>query len=193
VGVQYGAPAAEQAPLRFAYDLDGNETQMCDGLGCFAHSYDALGRLTATTDWLGRSVRRSYDGVGSLVELLYPSGRPVRYEYDGANRLAGVTDPRGATSVYERNAAGQVTRVRHPNATLSSYSYDAAGRLASVDHPQEGAAQPQSAYAYTLDWVGNRTAIDLWESHGVQSSAALDCQRAPACKGAPARLWRTSP
>ena len=159
-GVQYGAPVSEQPPLRFAYDLDGNETQMCDGLGCFAHSYDALGRLAATTDWLGRSVRRSYDGVGSLVELIYPNARPVRYEHDGANRLVGVTDPRGGTSVYERDANGQVTRLRHPNSTLTSYSYDAASRLTSIDHRQDGATTPQSAYAYTLDRVGNRTGVN---------------------------------
>lgn len=159
VGVQYGAPVREQAPLRFAYDLDGNETRMCDGLGCFAHSYDALGRLTATTDWLGRTVRRSYDGVGSMVELVYPNARPVRYEYDGANQLAGVTDARGGTSVYERDANGQVTRIRHPNATLTSYSYDEASRLATIDHRQDGAAEPQSAYAYTLDRMGNRTGV----------------------------------
>jgi RHS repeat-associated protein len=159
VGVSYGAPAAEQAPLRFAYDLDGNETQMCDGLGCHSTSYDALGRVVAATDWQGATVRRSYDAAGNLTQLLYPGGRPVRYAYDEANRIAGIRDPRGGTSTYQRNANGQVTTIRHPNATRSSYSYDAAQRLIALDHRREGAATPQNAYAFALDRVGNRTQV----------------------------------
>ena len=167
VGVQYGAPAGEQPPLLFQYDLAGNQVQMCDGLGCQQTSYDPLDRPVSTTDWQGRTVGHSYDGVGNQVALTYPGGRPLRYEYDAANRLAGVTDPHGATSVYQRNANGQVTGIRQPNGTLSSYSYDPASRLTSIDNRQEGVAKPQSAYAYSLDRVGNRTQV-------VETRAAFD-------------------
>ncbi|NTV62708.1 MAG: RHS repeat-associated core domain-containing protein [Oscillochloris sp.] len=60
-----------------------------------------------------------------------------------------------------------MTGILQPNGVQSSYRYDAAGRLASLDNRQQGAATPQSAYAYSLDRVGNRTQV-------VQTRAAFD-------------------
>lgn len=158
VGIDYGAPQ-EQPPVRFAYDLDGNQTQMCDGLGCASNTYDPLGRRTVATDWLGRTVRHTYDGAGNLLSMIYPSGQPVRYEYDRTNQVVGLTDPHGATSVYKRNALGQVAEILKPNQTVATFGYDAAGRLTAIDQRKLGASKPQSAYAYMLDKVGNRTQV----------------------------------
>lgn len=166
VGVDYGAPQ-EQAPLHFAYDPDGNQTQMCDGLGCANNAYDPLGRQTSATDWAGRTVRHTYDGAGNLLGMIYPNGRRVQYEYDQANQLVGLTDPRGAASAFKRNPLGQVTDVVKPNGTAASFGYDAASRLISIDQRKLGANTPQSAYAYTLDNVGNRTQV-------VETRAAFD-------------------
>ncbi len=159
VGIQYGMPGPAQPPILFAYDLDGNQTQMCDGLGCHSADYDALGRPTRTTDWMGRTVRRSYDGVGNTVGMIYPNDWRVQYEYDANNQMVGLTDPRGGTSSYKYNPLGHVTNIKHPNETLATYSYDAASRLTGIDHRRADARQPQSAYSYALDRVGNRVAV----------------------------------
>jgi RHS repeat-associated protein len=159
VGIQYGTPGPVQPPIRFAYDLDGNQTQMCDGLGCHTTDYDALGRPTSTTDWLDRTVRRTYDGVGNTVGMIYPNDWRVQYAYDANNQMVGLTDPRGATSIYKYNRLGQVTNIKHPNETSATLTYDAASRLTGIDHRRVGATRPQSAYSYALDQVGNRVAV----------------------------------
>jgi RHS repeat-associated protein len=158
LGIDYGDPQ-EQAPVRFAYDLDGNQTQMCDGLGCTSTSYNGLGQRTSTTDWAGRTLRYSYDAAGNLIGMIYPNGGLLRYEYDQTNQMIGLSDPQGATSLFKRNALGQISEILKPNQTQSSYSYDAASRLTGIDNRKLGESKPQSAYAYTLDAVGNRTEV----------------------------------
>ncbi len=158
-GIQYGAPPQAQPPVIFDYDLDGNQTRMCDGLGCSSQTYDALDRRTSTTDWLGRTIRRSYDGVGNLAGMIYPNGRPVLYAYNENNQVIGVTDPRDQISIFERDPLGQVTRILRANDTTTSFGYDPASRLTGIDNRRLGAVRPQSAYAYTLDKAGNRTHV----------------------------------
>jgi RHS repeat-associated protein len=168
VGLEY----PDSSNIQFAYDLDGNETEMCDWLGCTSHTYDPLGRLTETIDWLGRTINRAYDPASNLTGLTYPNGYQVGYAYDANDWLTGLTDPHGDTSIYERNPLGQVTRLSHPNSTVASFTYDVAGRLTGLDNRQMLAAQPQSAYAYALDKVGNRTQV-------IETRAAFDGSATP--------------
>ncbi len=165
--ISYGVMPETLPPVAFGYDLEGNETQMCDSLGCTTHTYDPLGRPTGSTDWLSRTITRTYDAVGNLTGLAYPNGYAVAYAYDANDWLATFTDPRGDASAYEHNPLGQVTRIQHPNDTLATFTHDGAGRLTSIDHRQVGAALPQSAYAYTMDPVGNRIQV-------VETRAAFD-------------------
>ena len=99
--------------------------------------------------------------------MTYPNGYAVGYAYNANDWLTAFTDPHGDSSVYEHNALGQVTRIRHPNSTVAAYTYDDAGRLTSLDNRKLLAAQPQSAYAYAMDRVGNRTQV-------VETRAAFD-------------------
>lgn len=159
VAVRYSVSVLEQAPLRFAYDLDGNQTDMCDGLGCTRNEYDALGRLIASTDWLNRVVSRSYDAAGNLSGMVYPDGSALGYAHDGANRLFEVIYPQSDSSSFTYDANSRVTSINHPNDTVTALGYDIAGRLTSLDHRRNGASTPQNQYNLTLDQVGNRTQV----------------------------------
>jgi len=167
VEISYGVTPETMHPVTFTYDLAGNETGMCDGLlalsgvegGCTTHAYDALGRRTRTTDWLGRVITRTYDAVGNMTGLTYPNKYQVQYAYDANNRLTAFTDPHGESSSYQRNALGQVTRLEYPNNTVAAFTYDDVGRLTGIDNRRQGAAQPQSAYEYGMDKVGNRVEV----------------------------------
>ncbi|WP_028457812.1 DUF6531 domain-containing protein [Chloroflexus sp. Y-396-1] len=159
VRVLYENSNEEQTYITFNYDLDGNETQMCDHLGCFQHDYDALGRQVRTTDWLGRTVQRAYDAVGNLVGLRYPNGQSVRYTYDRVNRLSSITLPQGVTSFYQWDAADRIKTIQHPNNTKANYEYDVLGRLTDLEYWHERLNRLQNAYHYTLDRVGNRVSI----------------------------------
>ncbi len=159
--VAYGALAEpHMAPVTFAYDLGGNQTQMCDSLGCTANTYDALDRLAVTSDWLGRVLTHTYDAAGNLAGLAYPNGNQVQYSYTPNDWLGAVTDPQGDVATITRNAAGQATRILRPNVTQTDLDYDPAGRLVKLDNHQSVSNAPHSAYQYTLDALGNRTLVE---------------------------------
>ncbi|MCP4591616.1 MAG: RHS repeat protein, partial [bacterium] len=116
---------------------------------------------------MGRTITRTYDRVGNLTGLIYPNGQAVGYEYDGNGWLESVTGPHGSTSTFDRNGLGQVIHIQHPNNTVVDFGYDDAGRLTRIDHRQASAPQPQSAFAFTMDPVGNRIQV-------VETRAAFD-------------------
>lgn len=156
--ISYGTLQLPQMlPVTFAYDLGGNQTQMCDALGCTNNTYDALDRLWTTTDWLNRTITRTYDTAGNLTGLTYPNGSEVTYSYSPNDWLAAITDPHGSMATFAHNAAGQVTRILRPNVTQTDLAYDAAGRLLDLQNRQAVSNDLHSAYHYTLDAAGNRT------------------------------------
>ena len=165
-GIRYGATPETMHPTTFTYDLEGRETQMCDGLlalsgvegGCTTHTYDALGRPTSTTDWLGRTITRTYDAASNLTGLTYPNGFEVGYAYNANDWLTTFTDPRGDSSTFGYNALGQATFIHHANGTRVGLAYDPAGRLLALIN--RGAdMRVQSAYRYAMDAVGNRVQV----------------------------------
>lgn len=149
------------APVLFEYDANHNRTRMSDGLGVSTWTYDALDRLTATTDSLGRSLSFAYDPVGNRTAVTYPDQRTVAYGYYANDWLRSVTDPQGGVTSYQRDGVGQPTLVANPNATVAELSYDRANRLLSLVNRQTvGAQKTISAFRYTLDDVGQRVRLD---------------------------------
>lgn len=140
--------------VSFAYDAAGNRVQMTDGLGTTIWSYDALDRVVAVTDALGKATGYSYDAVGNRVGLTYPSGESVTYEFDRLNRLHQVTDWEGQAVKYSYDAAGHMTAMDLPNGVRTSYAYDAAGRLIEVLNST--GAEQLSSFTYTYDARGLR-------------------------------------
>lgn len=158
VGISYGLTPETMNLVTFTYDLEGNQTQMCDALGCTMHTYDTLGRPTGTTDWLGRTITRTYDAASNLTGLTYPNDFQVGYGYNANDWLTTFTDPHGDSSAFVHNALGQVTSIQHANGTRAGMGYDPAGRLLALIN--RGAdLRVQSAYRYAMDAVGNRVQV----------------------------------
>lgn len=106
-----GAAGTAAVTTTFGYDDNGNQTSITAPLGRGAvHEYDALNRLTKTTD---------------------ANGGDTTYHYNELDQLISVTDPRGLTTSYEYNVFGEVTRQTSPDSGLTSYTYDEAGNLAT--------------------------------------------------------------
>lgn len=110
-----------------------------DRQGRWTHNlYDALRRLVATHDPLGRVTQFAWCGCGALeglidpaghattwirdlqgrvTEKVYDDGSTVAYTYQPkSGRLETVTDPRGKTTLYEYNIDNTVKKVSYPNA-----------------------------------------------------------------------------
>ena len=53
--------------MAFAYDANGNRTNLTDTLGATTYVYDALNRLTSVTDGYGKTVSYAYDPIYRLL------------------------------------------------------------------------------------------------------------------------------
>ena len=141
--------------LAYAYDPNGNRTQMSAGAGnTTGYQYDALNRLTRLTDRAGAAYAYAHDAAGNLTSRAAPNGVTSAYSYDAMNRLARLRHAKGATAVadyqYQRSSVGDVTQIAEP-AGARAFTYDAVGRLTAATQPN----LPAESYAY--DAVGNRT------------------------------------
>lgn len=143
------------------YDPNHNLVAMTDRLGASAWVFDALDRLTSTTDALGRTLKYSYDPVGNRTNITYPDNRTVASSYYKNNWLKTVTDPLAGVTSYRRDGVGQATLTTNPNDTVAEMSYDKANRLLTLVNRQTvGAKKTISAFGYTYDEVGQRTKMD---------------------------------
>ncbi|MBI3241766.1 MAG: N-acetylmuramoyl-L-alanine amidase [Chloroflexi bacterium] len=159
--------------IGLGYDKVHNQTEMTDSLGVTHNEYDALNRLTASTNHIGQRVGYTYDPVGNRTSLTYPDGRKVTYDYDGTNFVKRVTDPEGNIFDVTRDATHNATKVQNPNDTVARYDFDAAERLVSVQN-HRNSGEVISTFAYTLDAVGNRTRTAAQYGSGQPSQVTTD-------------------
>jgi RHS repeat-associated protein len=144
--------------IAYAHDPNHNRRSMVDALGTSAWTYDALDRMTAVTDALGRTLAYGYDAAGNRTSVVYPEGSVVRTSYFANDWLEAVEAPGGVSARYERDGVGQMVRLLHSNDTSVEASYDRAGRLlALVNWSDDG--DVIAAFAYDYDQAGLRTSV----------------------------------
>jgi len=95
----------------------------------WTYEYDALGRMTATTDPLGTTTRMYYDEVGNIIREVDPEGREKTFEYDQKGNLIKTTDALGNVTLFEYNTDGRVTKQIDPEGKEIRKAYDTNGRL----------------------------------------------------------------
>ncbi|TEU22628.1 MAG: hypothetical protein E3J21_00170 [Anaerolineales bacterium] len=163
VGIHYPDPSSGSgqggSEVTFAYDEAHNQITMTDSLGTTNNTYDALNRLTSSTNHQEQRVGYAYDAASNRTELTYPDGRKVHYEVDANNRVSRVIDPDSNTFRVEYDPTHNITAIRYPNQTRALMTHDAADRLLSVLNEQND-GDTISRFAYTLDAVGNRLSSD---------------------------------
>ena len=78
-------------------------------------TYDSAGRLTSTTDPLGRRVSYAYDVRDRLVKTTYSDGSTEMVEYgadDQANLMVKTTDRNGIATTYRYDEANRIIETR---------------------------------------------------------------------------------
>jgi len=154
---------APDLAIGYTYDAVGNLDTMIDATGLTDYAYDALDRLTTITYPNTKTIDYTYDVVGNITGIATPFGT-VSYGYYDNNLLHTITLPNSQQVVYQYDAGGNLLQVDYPNGTAAAYVYDSRNRLTTMTN--YGPGDPPtviSTYDYTLDGVGNRTNVDLFE------------------------------
>jgi RHS repeat-associated protein len=121
-------------------------------------SYDASGRLSATSDWLGNSVAYGYANAsapGAVTSITYPAstGLSAAYGYDQSGNVTSLTAS-GITDAWTYNHDQQVATTSINGATSAPVTYNA-------NHQVTGAtslATSTSNDSYTVAANGTITA-----------------------------------
>jgi RHS repeat-associated protein len=151
--------------ITYTYDQGtngkGRLTGMTDPSGSYSYAYNALGNLLSeekTVDGVTYTTQYAYDAAGVLTGMTYPDGRTVTYELDGAGRVNRVTTVKESVSgILAQNVSylpfGPLSGFTYGNGTTVTKTFDQLYRLTDL------AAGTVQSLAYTLDPVGNITAI----------------------------------
>ena len=111
------------------YTQEGNQARVEDQRGVVeVEARDAAGRVIASQDRSGQSLRYDYDAMGLMTRVYDAEGDLMRWTYDAEGQLETITDAVGNVVRFERPEPGVV--VRHdPSTGTTTYRYDAYGRL----------------------------------------------------------------
>lgn len=167
-----------------AYDALGRVSAELDSIGRRTEfTYDPVGRLTRIKDPLGRLVSRSYDALGRLSEeAAGPAGSSVAasFSYDALDQLRKVTDPNGLDTSYLRNGLGDLLWQSSPDTGESEFERDIAGAVLRSS-PADGRALD---YRYDAEGRVVQTSFSDGSSvrfvYDVASSSCGEGERHPA-------------
>ena len=110
------------------------------------YSYDALNRMTGTTDALSNTTTYVYDSGGNLIADEDRPGRQTarpRYAYDAMDRVTTVTDPLAHTTVYGYDSGGNLETLTDPMGRVTTYGYDADGNRSRRHRPAGHTSRPR--------------------------------------------------
>jgi RHS repeat-associated protein len=129
-----------------------------DRLGRWTQTFhDALRRIVATRDPLGRTTTRQWCTCGSLDKLIDPNGNAISWARDLQGRVTQESRADGSDVdfVYE-NTTSRLKQVTDAKSQVVGYEYFADGDLKQVTHtnPQN----PTANVSFTYDVVYNRPA-----------------------------------
>ena len=153
--------ATPDGAITYEYDAWGRVTKETSPVRTLACAYDDFGRLTAVTDsFTGKTVKYAYNRLCAREKTTL-DGIDVTYGYDRLLRLHTVRKTgETAPAEYLYDLSGRRTALKLPNGIRTAYAYDGAGRLTRVES-KNAAGTTVSAFGYTLDATGNRTAMDV--------------------------------
>lgn len=161
------------AETRHAYE-DGYRTRSTDPLGhATAFAYDADGNVTEVVDAEGRRTRLRWSGPGQLDLVLQSGGGGAwRYERDRQGNVVEARDLLGAATRFDWTPAGRLSAIHHPDGTSERRDYDAQHRLVAVTDPKGGVTRlsrddPFGRVTAVTDPLGAQTRYVYDEAKGV--------------------------
>jgi len=127
----FDRPTAMTGPdgtrTEFAYDHELRLTSVVYGGLTWRYEYDAVGRLTAETDYNAATTSYDYDSAGQLISRVNAAAQQVSFRYDQlGNQVERVAD--GVVTTFEYDAADHLVRAVNPDADLR-FEFNGVGRI----------------------------------------------------------------
>lgn len=166
-----------QQPTEFAGKPVGSPPSSVEYPNGETWTFDALGNLSAMSNWDGQAVSIArvaqgpsvvtsttgatltfaYDASDRLSQIAASDGRAVAYGYDPTSGfLASVTGPDGAVTGYETNSVGQITKLTGPTGVVvAENTYDEPGGRVIAQ------TNPEGSETYTYDDATGDTTVTL--------------------------------
>lgn len=140
------APGADPA-ISFAYDGRNRPTNMVDGVGATAWTFDAMDRLRSEAGPFGTAAAAGYDALGRMTNLGF-AGREWTYGYDALGRITNLVAPEGVYRFAYLAQGGRAAGVQFPNGRSSTNAYDSWTRLTNAGFRSGGSVFPSFRHGY---------------------------------------------
>lgn len=121
-----------------------------DRLGRWSHTFhDALRRVVATRDPLGRTTTQQWCTCGSLEKIIDAKGNATSWERDLQGRVTREIRPDGAAWEYTyENTTGRLKQRKDPKNQITAYEYFLDNNLKQVTYTGAQVATPNVSFTY---------------------------------------------
>ena len=131
----------ENQSTAFAYDTNGNQTAITvDATGLnqqTSQAFDALNRLSNTTDANNGITTFTYDSRDNLTSVTDAKGLTTTYTYDAFDNLTQQTSPDTGVTTFSYDEAGNRKSQTDARGVTSNYTYDVLNRLTLIDYSDD--------------------------------------------------------
>lgn len=135
------------ADVFLTYDPVDRLTKMDTGTSESSWTYDALGRLKASSR-AGRVIAYGYTDLSpNVTSITYPTNHTVNQFYDDDSRMTSMTDWNGNPVSFEYDADSNFTKTNYPGSVTATRTYNPAGFLRNIEHKK--GATSLGTYGYT--------------------------------------------
>ncbi len=132
-GLRYNVSIETSAGTIYEYDALGRVTKTTDALqNSKTYEYDILGNLTKATDERGNSTLYNYNADGTLSKAIFADTGIVEYKYNSLGEKISQTDQRGNVTAYSYNSFGSLKTETDCYGNSMEYMADLLGNIVSL-------------------------------------------------------------
>jgi RHS repeat-associated protein len=157
---EVNAAGTSAVTTTFAYDNDNNTTSIDAPLSRnTTESYDALNRVSSTTDPGSGLTTFGYDTEDDLTSVVDPRNLTTSYGYDGFGDLVSQASPDTGTTSNTYDSAGNLATSTDARGAIATYGHDALNRVTSIAYSLNGTTDQTLAFTYDqgTDGIGHLT------------------------------------